>query len=57
SLVEYANGIRWEKLINESLPLLERFSLYIADRIFTDVINIDSIIQSFSTPFWILERE
>ncbi|CAF1079647.1 unnamed protein product [Didymodactylos carnosus] len=32
-------------------------TLYIADRIFTDVINIDSIIQSFSTPFWILERE
>ncbi|CAF4332169.1 unnamed protein product, partial [Didymodactylos carnosus] len=57
SLVEYANGIRWEKLINESLPLLERFSLCIADSIFTDVINIDSIIQSFSTPFWILERE
>ncbi|CAF0863158.1 unnamed protein product [Didymodactylos carnosus] len=55
-LVEYANGICWEKLINESLPLLERFSLYIEDGIFRDVVNIDSIIQSFSTPFWILER-
>ncbi|CAF1339411.1 unnamed protein product [Didymodactylos carnosus] len=56
-LIDYANGARWEKLITKSLPLLEQFSLDISDRVSSDIINIDNIIQSFSTPFWIIERQ
>ncbi|CAF1624790.1 unnamed protein product, partial [Didymodactylos carnosus] len=41
-LISYADGIRWEKLIVSFLPLLEQFSLDIADTRFRANINLNN---------------
>lgn len=51
---DYSNGSNWERVIINSLPNLQKFSLFINE---THIpartqIDTDKMIESFSNPFW-----
>lgn len=51
---EYSNGSNWQSLIEQSLPKLQKFSLFINETHIPSRIQIDlkKIRDSFSTIFW-----
>ncbi|CAF1379685.1 unnamed protein product [Adineta ricciae] len=54
------NGCQWEKIIISHLPKLKTFQLKIKHQCWTHSIKdneVDTLLQSFNTPFWITERQ
>jgi len=51
---DYSNGSNWEHCINNYLPNLQKFSLFIKESYFPDdiLIDLNEIIQSFNSFFW-----
>ena len=51
---DYSNGINWEQVINNYLPRLQKFSLFINETHIPSHIEVDlhTMIQSFSSTFW-----
>ncbi|CAF4036805.1 unnamed protein product [Rotaria sordida] len=51
---DYSNGLNWENIIENHLPNLQKFSLFINEAQIPTRTQIDLIkmIQSFSSPFW-----
>jgi hypothetical protein len=51
---DYSNGSNWERVINNYLPNLQKFSLFINETHISSRIQIDldKMIQSFSSFFW-----
>lgn len=49
----------WEELIQENLPLLNKFQFFFTCNIdkFNDVDNFDSLILSFQSPFWLKNKK
>ncbi|CAF1222734.1 unnamed protein product [Rotaria sordida] len=54
TLEKYSNGLTWERIINNYLPNLEKFSLFLDETyIFEDtLVDLNEIIQSFNSSFW-----
>lgn len=51
------HGEIWKKLIRSSLPLLKNFQFYFTFDYYPEISdNINEIIASFSTPFYLLEK-
>jgi hypothetical protein len=50
------NGQIWEELIVSSLPLLNIFQFYFPFESYRDSLNLNQTIESFSTPFYLIEK-
>lgn len=55
----YCNGNRWENFIRLNLPLLRKFEFFFYEvkNIQLDHSNIELIIASFQTPFWLEHKQ
>lgn len=54
---DLADGFRWEKFIQMKLLYLKKFQFAVCGNMeFDDLKNVQSLITSFQTPFWIEEK-